>query len=260
MTFSIIGTGNIAWFIGNRLVAARHQCMGVFGRNETEVERLAEALLSSKYGDIKLAAETEADVCFLAVSDDAIADVAAQLNYKETVLIHTSGAMSLESIAAAAADTALLWPVYSISGQNPPIHRNIPTAWEASSKRAERFTLTLAHAITDVLFEAKFEQRKWLHLTAVISNNFTNHLMSICEMICAENNLPFSALEPIIDQTFMRMKQFSPQLVQTGPAVRNDKHTIDEQINLLGNHPVWQDIYKSITKSIQETLVHDKTQ
>lgn len=258
MTFSIIGTGNIAWFIGNRLVAARHQCMGVFGRNEAEVQRLAEALLCSKFGDIRMAADTEADVCFLAVSDDAIADVAAQINYQETVLIHTSGAMSLETIGDAAADTALLWPIYSISGQNLPVHRNIPTAWEASSKRAERYTLTLAHAITDVLFEAKYEQRKWLHLTAVISNNFTNHLMAICEMICAENDLPFSALEPIIDQTFTRMKQFSPQLVQTGPAMRGDVVTIDEQLKLLSGHKVWQDIYSSITKSIQETTAKQK--
>lgn len=253
MTFTIIGTGNLAWFIGNRLVAARHLCKGVFGRNSAAVQELAEALLCNKQGDIKAARETEADVCFLVVSDNAVAEVASKLSYKKTVLVHTAGAVSIEAIQSASPDTAVLWPVYSIPRQSPPAHRNIPTAWEASSPRAEKYALTLAHVITDVLFEARYEQRKWLHLSAVISNNFTNHLMAICEKICAENNLPFSALEPIIDQTFTRFKQASPSAVQTGPAARGDSATISEQMLLLEKHPYWQKVYDAMTDSIQHT-------
>jgi predicted short-subunit dehydrogenase-like oxidoreductase (DUF2520 family) len=253
MTFTIIGNGNMAWFIGNKLVAARHLCKGVFGRNKDGVQELAGALLCNRFGDMKAARETEADVCFMAVSDSAVALVAAQLAYKTTVLVHTAGAVSLEAIKKAAPDTAVLWPVYSIPRNNPPAHRNIPTAWEASSPRAEKYTLALAHVITDVLFEAKFEQRKWLHLSAVISNNFTNHLMAICEKICAENKLPFSALEPIIDQTFTRFKQSPPSTVQTGPAVRGDIETINEQMALLEHHPYWQKVYVAVTESIQNT-------
>lgn len=258
MTFTIIGTGNMAWFIGNRLVAARHLCKGVFGRTEASVQKLAEALLCSKYGNLALAKETEADVCFIAISDDAIVEVVKKFAYKKTVLVHTAGAISLDVLKDAAADTAVLWPVYSISGPNPPSHRNIPMAWEASTPKAEKYTLSLAHAITDVLFEAKYEQRKWLHLSAVISNNFTNHLMAICEKICTDNNIPFSALEPIISQTFSRFKQSSPALVQTGPAIRGDIKVIEEQTQLLHAHPQWQEIYKAVTASIQG--MHDQTE
>jgi len=253
MTFTIIGTGNMAWFIGNRLVAARHLCKGVFGRNEAAVKQLAGALLCDKYGDIKAARETEADVCFLAVSDNAVHLVAEQLSYKKTVLIHTAGAVSIAAISNAAPDTAVLWPVYSIPRNNPPTHRNIPIAWEASSPKAEKFTLSMIHIFTDVSFEAKYDQRKWLHLSAVISNNFTNHLMAICEKICAENALPLSALEPIIEQTFTRLRQSPPSAVQTGPAVRGDSATIAEQTALLEKHPYWQKIYTAITESIQNT-------
>ncbi len=253
MTFTIIGTGNIAWFIGNRLVSARHQCNGVFGRNEVAVNQLAEALLCSKSGNLKAAKETEADVCFLAVADGAVEEVASKLAFKKTVLVHTSGAVPLGAISKAAEDTAVLWPVYSITRINPPTHRNIPTAWEASSAKAEKYTLALAHAITDVLFTADFDQRKWLHLSAVISNNFTNHLMAISEQLCVEHNLPFTALEPIIEQTFTRLRQSSPSLVQTGPAARQDTATINEQIAMLGNNLQWQAIYSAITESIQST-------
>ena len=253
MTFTIIGTGNIAWFIGNRLVAARHHCNGVFGRNEVQVKKLAEALLCNTHGSLITARDTEADVCFITVSDDAIEEVAAKLQYKKTVLVHTAGAIGLDVLTKSAADAAVLWPIYSISANAIPQHRNIPIAWEASTSKAEKYALSLAHAITDVLFEAKYDQRKWLHLSAVISNNFVNHMMTISEKICLENNLPFSALIPVIDQTFSRFKQASPSTVQTGPAIRGDQKTIQEQMELLVAHPDWQAVYKSITDSIINT-------
>jgi predicted short-subunit dehydrogenase-like oxidoreductase (DUF2520 family) len=253
MTFTIIGTGNIAWFIGNRLVAARHHCNGVFGRNDAQVKKFAEALLCNKHGDISAARDTEADVCFIAVADDAIAEVASRLSYKKTVLVHTAGAIGLDVLKNASTDTAVLWPVYSITSSSIPQHRNIPMAWEASSVKAEKYALSLAHALTDVLFEAKYEQRRWLHLSAVISNNFVNHLMAISERICQENDIPFSALLPVIDQTFARFRQSSPSVVQTGPAIRGDQKTITEQASLLSTHPEWQAVYQAITNSIIHT-------
>ncbi len=253
MTFTIIGTGNIAWFIGNRLVAARHHCNGVFGRNEVQVKKLAEALLCNKHGNIAAAKDTEADVCFIAVSDDAIAEVVSKLSYKKTVLVHTAGAVNIDVLENASADAAVLWPVYSIAASSIPQHRNIPIAWEASTPKAEKYALSLAHAITDILFEARYEQRRWLHLSAVISNNFVNHMMAISERICQENDIPYSALQPVIDQTFARFKQASPYAVQTGPAIRGDQKTIQEQVALLQQHPEWQTVYKAITDSIIQT-------
>lgn len=251
MTFSIIGTGNIAWFLGNRLVAARHHCTGVYSRNTEAAEKLAEALLADRHGGIADVRDSDADACFLAVSDIAIGEVAAQLAFKDTTLIHTAGAVDLEALKQAAKDRAVLWPVYSISKNSLPGHRRIPCAWEASTDRAARLVQAMGHAVTDELFEAKYEQRKWLHLSAVIGNNFINHLMAICEQVCKENELPFSVLQPIIEQTFERLKHSSPANVQTGPAIRRDTTTIQQQKQLLNKHPQWQKIYEAITESIQ---------
>jgi hypothetical protein len=112
----------------------------------------------------------------------------------------------------------------------------------------------MGHAITDQTYEAKYEQRKWLHLSAVIGNNFVNHLLAICEQICGENNIPFQVLQPIIEQTFERMRQQSPKVLQTGPAVRHDQTTIQAQEALLADHPAWQKIYTDISNSIKSGL------
>ena len=254
MTFSIIGTGNIAWFLGNRLVTARHHCVGVYGRTIESAQQLSGALLSDKFGTIDRVRDAEADVCFLAVSDAAIGIITNQLSFKKTVLVHTSGALDLKLIEKSAADIAVFWPIYSIVKNNLPGHRNIPCAWEASSDKAKKYILALGHAVTDELFEAKYEQRKWLHVAAVMSNNFITHLMTICNAICTENALPFTTLQPIIDQTFDRLKNNAPHLVQTGPAIRRDENTIQNHIALLNSHPHWQRIYADITASIQASI------
>ena len=102
MTFSIIGTGNIAWFFGNRLVSGRHTCTGVYGRNAKAAQELAEALMAEKSGAITDIKDGEADICFIAVSDVAIAKIATQLSFKDTMLVHTAGAVSLDIIKGAA--------------------------------------------------------------------------------------------------------------------------------------------------------------
>jgi predicted short-subunit dehydrogenase-like oxidoreductase (DUF2520 family) len=253
MTFSIIGTGNIAWFIGTALVGGGHECAGVYSRNAAAAKTLAGALPAGHYGAIGDVKDGGADICFLAVSDVAIGTVAAALSFSNTVLVHTAGAAGLDSITSFARDCAVFWPIYSILKNNLPRHRKIPCAWEASTPKAREYILETGRAITDELFEAKYEQRKWLHLAAVMSNNFMTHLMAICDQICAENNLPFSTLLPIIEQTFERVKHASPQLLQTGPAMRGDSTTIQSHISLLSGHAHWQKIYGDMTDSIQNS-------
>jgi predicted short-subunit dehydrogenase-like oxidoreductase (DUF2520 family) len=187
----------------------------------------------------------------VAVSDIAIGKVAVRLSFKQTMLVHTAGAVDLDILKQASKDRAVLWPVYSILKNSLPAHRNIPCAWEASSAKAAKYVQSVGHAITDALFEAKYDQRKWLHLSAVISNNFINHLMAVCEKICAENELPFSTLQPIIAQTFEKALHAQPQDIQTGPARRRDSTTIQEHLSLLAKYPKWQKVYEAITDSIQ---------
>jgi predicted short-subunit dehydrogenase-like oxidoreductase (DUF2520 family) len=252
MTFSIIGTGNIAWFFGTRLVAGRHHCTGVYARDTAAAKKLADTLLSDHSGAIDDIQDGHADICLLAVSDIAIGKIAARLSFKQTMVIHTAGAVRIDAIKDMAIDCAVLWPIYSILKTSMPTHRDIPCAWEASTVKAEKYVQSLGHAITDNLFEAKHEQRKWLHLAAVMSNNFINHLMAVCEQICTENDLPFSVLQPIIAQTFERATHAHPAEIQTGPAIRRDSSTIQEQLALLNKHRNWQEIYEAITSSIQQ--------
>jgi predicted short-subunit dehydrogenase-like oxidoreductase (DUF2520 family) len=162
-----------------------------------------------------------------------------------------AGALPLATLQPAAKDHGLLWPVYSINKQQMPNGRDIPCAWEASSPRSKRFLLEMGHAITNELFEATEAQRSWLHLCAVMSNNFINHLLAINEKLCAEHQLSTAILQPLIVQTFERAKNGSPFALQTGPAMRNDDGTIALHLEMLQAYPEMRDIYEAVTHSIK---------
>lgn len=252
MTYSIIGTGNMAWFLVKRLKTAGHQCDGIWGRNKQSMKALAAEMNVNSYKGVSDITDGEVDICFVCVPDHEIENAIAPLKLQKTVLVHTAGSMEIDVLADHAADCAVLWPVYSIAKNNIPDHRDIPTSWEANTAKAKRYINTMGHSITDNLFEADFEKRKWLHLSAVIGNNFINHLVAICEQICAEQDLPVEVLQPIINQTFERFKSAKTKDVQTGPAMRGDTEVVERQASLLDNHPEWQDIYKAISSSIEK--------
>jgi len=256
MDYSIIGTGNMATFLSLRLKEAGHNCIGIYGRNVKKTAALAKEVYANTYGSI-MDVKDESDVCIMAVSDHAIEELSKPLIIKKGTLIHTAGSISIDVTSNAAVNRAVMWPIYSILKNDLPKTRNIPCAWEASSDKAQKDVLAIIAAFSDIPQEVKGDKRLWLHFTAVLGNNFINHLATICAQICEQQQLPFTLLEPILLQTIDRIAHYAPSDMQTGPAKRNDLVTINKHLGLLDNHPEWGNIYKAMTESIA-IMYHSK--
>ena len=249
MNYYIVGSGNMAWFMMARMQGAGHTCNGIMGRN-----KLAVAALAREYNVPVLDYLNDgADACLLAVSDNAIPDVAKRMSFRSTVLIHHSGSVNMSALAIGASRTGVVWPVYSILKKDLPIHRQFPCLWEANNSAAERIVKDVAGALTEILYETDSKQRHWMHLAAVLSNNFTNYLLNMSSTICAQQNLPFNLLQPILQQTIDRVNIFDPKDVQTGPAKRNDEETMNGQLQMMAGNPYWQEIYKSLSAGIKNS-------
>ena len=100
-------------------------------------------------------------------------------------------------------------------------------------------------------------KREALHLAAVLVNNFTNHLFTEAKNLCASHQLPFNLLLPLIKETVDKLDVLLPQEAQTGPAIRNDQHTIEKHLNLIGD-PVLKKIYLTLTSAIQNRYENKK--
>ena len=137
----------------------------------------------------------------------------------------------------------------SFSKEKPVNFLDIPFCLESENKEDYKLLEQLANSIGVKIFNINSEQRKVLHVAAVFVNNFTNHLYKIGNDICNTNNVPFEVLQPLITETSEKIKALSPKKAQTGPAIRKDKKTIKNHLELLNKEQ--QKIYKILTKSIQ---------
>jgi len=84
----------------------------------------------------------------------------------------------------------------------------------------------------------------------VFSCNFVNHMYCAGEVITTRAGMDFNVLIPLLRETMDKASDMGPEKSQTGPAVRNDKNTIEKHLELLSFSPDLQKIYRVITDSI----------
>jgi len=253
MRIVFIGSGNIAQFFATRLFRKGHEIVQVYSRTHAHADVLAKttkAMVTDKLADIS----PDADVYILAIKDDALAEVAGQLKFEGKTVIHCAGAVALDVLEHTSTNKAVIWSLYSINKNSLPTSNDIPLIVEGSNQHAVDIAMILANDISEKVLQTDFKQRQMLHLNAVLANNFTNHLLAIAQKICEEQQLPFEILHPIIRQTLEQTANILPSESQTGPAIRNDKETIEKHLKLLAYKPEWQKIYADISDSIQLSL------
>src|SRR5690606_751178 len=190
----LIGTGNVA----RRLFDTFGLCPAtkvaqVLGRHEKNLDYFRE--FSETSSDFKKL--LPADIYIIAVSDDAIPSVSQLITDKNGIVVHTSGSVSMDELSLHDR-RGVFYPLQTFSKQRKIDFKKVPICLE--SKRGEdlEFLKTLAHHISEHVYEISFQQRKSLHLAAVFVNNFTNHMYQIGNRICEENKVPFDILQPLI--------------------------------------------------------------
>jgi predicted short-subunit dehydrogenase-like oxidoreductase (DUF2520 family) len=110
---------------------------------------------------------------------------------------------------------------------------------------------TLSRCITSSIYSLTDEHKIIAHLAAVYANNFTNHLFTISQSILQENQIPFTLLIPLIENTIDKLHYSEPDKLQTGPAIRHDQVTIEKHLKILSSHDMRKAIYALLTRSIQ---------
>lgn len=252
MKIVFIGSGNIAHFFATRLHEKGHDIVQLYSRTLEHGKELSKKINATLIDDLKQITQ-HADAYFLAIKDDALSEVAQQLNFTDKLVIHCAGAIPLDVVEHISTNRAVIWALYSVRKDDLPTINNVPLIVEGNNDTALQNALLLANDISEKVVQTDYRQREWMHLNAVLVNNFTNHLFSVAEKICNENKLPFEILHPIIFQTVKQIAQSSPGKSQTGPAIRNDNQTIQKHELLLHNQPYWKKMYETITASIQNT-------
>lgn len=245
ISISIIGSGNVAQHLIQAILKSDQlQLVQVFARTKESVSHLVPAdAITSEITKLKLA-----DLYIISVSDDAIPGISNSLSFKNQLVVHTSGSVSINDLNDSNRK-AVLYPLQTLSKNKAIDFTKVPLCIEAQNESDLELLNEVAKNLSRQVYQIDSVQRKSLHVAAVFVSNFANHMYAIGNDICNEHQIPFEILKPLIAETAQKIDLLSPSEAQTGPARRNDTTTINKHLAILSDANQ-REIYKLLTKSI----------
>lgn len=240
----LVGTGNVSRQLADAWQGHdKVRIEGVCGRNPVKPE-----FPSLPYFHLNQALP-EADVIVIAVADDAIADVAARIDASDALLVHTSGRTPMRVLEKAGRH-GVFYPLQSFAPGRKIDFSSVPLCLEVSNPEDRELLAQLAQSLGAQPHWIDSEQREKLHLAAVLVNNFSNHLYTLAADLLKRNELDFDLLLPLVRETTARLDATSPAQSQTGPAIRNDRATMEAHLKILQKQEL-RELYEVFSKSIQ---------
>ena len=254
MKVVIIGSGNVATHITKALYAVNVQIVQVWSYHYKNALLLANQVKAQAIANLR-DIDNEVDIYLIAVKDDAISEVVAQLNKFKGVVAHTSGSVDIDIFEDSYENYGVFYPLQTFSKIKEVSFATVPLCLEANTESALQSLTDLANRLSSNVVEVNSEKRKILHLAAVFACNFTNHLYVLANEILKVNQLEFDILRPLITETAAKIQNTLPLDVQTGPAIRNDNETLNKHKELLNKQPELLEIYKTLSESIKKNKI-----
>jgi predicted short-subunit dehydrogenase-like oxidoreductase (DUF2520 family) len=168
----------------------------------------------------------------------------------DKLVVHTAGSITKDVLEKTSTSYGVLYPLQSLRKENKNLLLDIPFLIDGNTEEViaglEQFGLTLSTSVE----RATDEQRLKLHVAAVIVSNFTNHMYALAADYCAHAGVNFKMLQPLIEETALRLREHAPADMQTGPAIRKDITTLDKHLRELSVYPKLRNVYLKLSDSI----------
>lgn len=248
----VVGSGNVAEAVARGVAESWSlELRQIVARNEERAAEIA-ALTNTEY-TTEFEEAAEADFYIIAVSDRAVAEVAAQLNRpSDSVVVHTAGSIEMDALGEGL--RGVLYPFQTFTAGRKVEFSDVPLFVEGCNFEVEQRIEELAHALSSRVYHATTARRREIHLTGVLACNFVNSLYGMAtDLLEQREGLPFDVLRPLILETAHKAAEAThPRQVQTGPAVRGDKAVAERHMAML-NDERQKEIYKLLNDYIWQT-------
>lgn len=231
----LIGYGNVGSHLSRVFASVEELKLTIYNRSEIPASaRPAQASITQDLQDLE-----RSDIIIITVKDEAIIPVLAELESQippHTLVCHSSGSISSTVIKPYFDRHGVLYPLQTFSREKNLEYSQIPVFITGSDPGVTQIIKKVAGYISPKITEIEDDQRIFLHIAAVFCCNYTNALYAIGQRICTDHGLNFNHLLPLIEETAHKVKEMSPQLAQTGPAVRGDWEIIHQHETYLAGY------------------------
>lgn len=244
MNIAVIGSGNVAAWLLYVLAKHNYNVTTIFSRNQKTATKLAKKYKLNLINNID---EIDTDIVFIAINDDEISNIAKKFKQHKAIIIHTSGTSGIDALQRTN-NCGVFYPLQTLTSKN---HKQVqvPIFITTYDLKTKKLLCKIANSVSTQVFNVNDEQRRKLHLSAVITNNFINHLVVSAKKYLDSNELKYEMILPLLKHTFTKLTDKPYDFTQTGPAARGDKKTILNHKNLLKDTDLLK-MYNVITAHI----------
>lgn len=248
---TIIGNGNVAWHLAFAFKKAGIEVNQIIGRSLQHAKELA-LNINSGYSDNILSIPENTTLILLCVPDAHVEDIAFKVSGLGIPFAHTAGSVPLTILGQNKPMTGVFYPFQTFTKNIRMGEVVFPVIVEASSGVMLEMLKDLASRISGKVCEMNSQNRRKLHLAGVLVNNFSNYLYSRAFDYLEVQNIDSSLMSEIIGETSKKINVAHPKNLQTGPARRGDKKTIEQHLELLANDQNLSELYNFISQNILE--------
>lgn len=246
---SFAGAGRVAEALCKELYSAGCKIDLIVSQNERNGSQLADSCQTQWSSDLVFPQTT--NILIVAVPDQSLKSVLENIRCnRETLVAHTAGSFGIDIFPESIYRKGVFYPLQTFSKGRKVDFKNLPFLIESSDQNSSDILRNLAEFIGGDVHYVDTDHRRMLHLAAVFTCNFTNYMLTVGKEVTFEAGFSFDLLEPLIKETISKAIESGPENSQTGPAIRNDKNTIEKHLELLSFSPDLQKLYKELTLSI----------
>lgn len=247
---SIVGPSKVGTAIG--VLARREGCQvaAVGGRDPVKTKAAADRIGGGVEACTPLEAAGAGDIVLLAVSDDAIREVCAELAgagaFADGAIVgHCSGALGSDILQAArdrcGCHVASIHPLQTFPTAQSAIEGLAGVFWfSEGDEPAVKVLNDLIAAIGGKPVGISSEQKPLYHAAAVFACNYLTALMDMTLATAGgagvDSQTAWEALEPLVKNTVTNISTLGPAAALTGPIARGDVKTVMRHMNALREH------------------------
>jgi predicted short-subunit dehydrogenase-like oxidoreductase (DUF2520 family) len=258
-TVSIIGAGRVGQTLGKRLRKLGWRIGAVVTRSQ-ETSRAAVRSIGAGTPSSALSPEAlDADVIFVTTPDGALETVAQALsrfrakNYKNKIVLHTSGALDrsvLAPLARRGASTGSMHPMQTFSGREATCLEGVIFTIEGD-RAALRAAAQIARSLGGIPIRIRGKDKPAYHAAGAFVAGHGLALVEAATQTLAKigfsHRRALEALLPLIRQMLDNYERLGPYAAWTGPVSRGDYATVAKHGRALRRYPPeFGDTYRAL--------------